>query len=460
MLKVVVLCVSLVCFLNSSNAQRNIVISFNPLDCINCTANIDQVFKMAPTAKIVIKQEFIADSASIVEKYGLGDYRENIVWNDALYEKFGHKPTSKVGVLDGNEVMWFGDLKTMVPHELSQQIAQSDCNVKFPSNISLYSYKDFFLVEDYLNRGFMIYADGALNKISLPDTLVKHIYLSVLLDTVSFNAYVYLKKHPQFRPRIENVIPISKDSFKIIYSLLALDEVVGGHDSMFESRYFIIEASPLKIHSITNIEQSNNLQGCSFSPISGFCFNEKTYINVENIDVDKGGDYYFVGTLKNKKGNSRSENHKLEVDRLPFNLPQYLIDSKIKYGLLRLINHKSFMTYPLSNKIFDLAINKTISLPFPEAYYRKNHNFKTDYKIYFTINDFKYREETKEFRVLYYLDGAMYVLKYSPEKNKVEHKKLPIDNSDVEKASCCLSENGDKVVIKFKEKDCLEYMDL
>jgi hypothetical protein len=121
-----------------------------------------------------------------------------------------------------------------------------------------------------------------------------------------------------------------------------------------------------------------------------------------------------------------------------------------------LLKSHQYLTFPLSDKIYNLENDEIIEMPFPPGYYLKNEQAMRDHKIKFIVFDMKYNPSDRQFTVLYLLEDVLYAGRFKAGAPLRVDKAITENVKDIR--AYCLSQDGRKVVLISADRDCLDFV--
>jgi hypothetical protein len=433
---------------------KQVLIKLSPTDCLNCIANLDLIIELAPNAKIVLENRFEADSIDIIGKFGITTHQKRIIWSDSLFQLFPHSPMSYIAIVSDNKIVWQQVLKNMHFPEFKSVLFNGLCNYKLPNQFDISSNSRGFILKNKINGNYFILENGGQKKVEMPNFVMETVYKNILKDTLNYDLYLKYQVLPNYRPKITNVFyDERKASYKCIINSYKLENVVNNHDSIFN---FVISVMELKNDSVKNISVID-LQSVdpSYSFTAGTYFQHggnlfaKIKYDGQSDQLDK---LKFVARLKYEKGKGVYAADKL----YDFSLPEHIVDQKIYYNMLQFYQSFNYITFQLTDKIYDVDSGEEIKLPFDTSYYLKNEHFMKDFQLRFVISDMKYSPAEKLFTVLYFVDDEMYATRFKTGAKNFKGQKIANHWNEVR--AVCLSNDGKNVVLNRPTQPCLEFI--
>lgn len=76
--------------IGAAMAQNIAYVTINPMECVNCLNQLKYISRLGPETpkSFVFAKKYQGDSAALIRKMGLEDFKDDIVWSDSLYRLY------------------------------------------------------------------------------------------------------------------------------------------------------------------------------------------------------------------------------------------------------------------------------------------------------------------------------------------------------------------------------------
>jgi hypothetical protein len=435
-----------------ASASKQVLIKLSPTDCVNCVASLDIIATLDPAAAIVMEKRFEKDASTIIDHLGLGKFSERITWSDSLAALFPSDYRTHIQLFQDGRLIWSELLQNLDVREFRNVLLHA-CDYSFPSMIDINATPVGFVMKNRLNKSYSILTAGKETAISVPDAVMKSVYVDLLQDTMNYQLFLEKRNKVDFRPQIRQVVyDEERQSYLCMISSYRLEKVLNAEDSVYG---FVISLMELKGDSVIGVHLIDLLSADSpyILSLNGiFKHKGALYTRVNYALEDEPEQLKFLAGLRRDEGRQAFAIHKL----YDYFLPQYLLDQKIIYSGLHLLKSHQYLTFPLSDKIYNLENDEIIEMPFPPGYYLKNEQAMRDHKIKFIVFDMKYNPSDRQFTVLYLLEDVLYAGRFKAGAPLRVDKAITENVKDIR--AYCLSQDGRKVVLISADRDCLDFV--
>ena len=445
-------------FLKNFAYSQNVFLKISPYDCATCTSNLQKVFTIYPQSIIIISSDFSEDSVGIINKFGINKYKNSIIWSSTLYQKIEKELLSEVMIVSlDSEIIWRDNLKNMkidVFRNVIQEQIRITCFSLLPINLKVKNFNHSLILHNRITDEKFISTNGTLNKLIINDTVIAKIYLSLLKDTLQYNIYINAKNTDErFAPKISSIFPMNDSTISLLVITYVLSEIKE-EDSLYDKIATVvtfINYHPIEIHLLDLKSRPKNI---GYNEYYFAQYNNDIYL-ASNEKNDSATNFTFLSKYK-------LLNDKYVYDKdLEYYLPDYLIQSGIKYNGFSLIYSQKYFLFPYSNHIYNIETKEKYRLPFNDSIYFLNNDFLKTLKSRFFISDFKYDRYNDYFVVLYFLDKKFFIEKIRKSNNKLiaeinVNESFKLDNI----SAICLSDDGKKLIYRIGKENCLRFINI
>lgn len=446
--------------------SQSIFIKLNVAECASCASVVNNVIKLVPTAKVVIKEEYLSDSLDVFERFNFFEFNKNILWSDSLYNLLSYHEYSEVLIIENNQVKFKKSFKDFsLPDFKSTYLGiQKARTFLFPSQFNLNARKNSFLAYNYVSRKY--YVIDSLEQyytVKYDDSLLKSIYLNDLKDSVSFHEY---QKQYQgaWRPTIASAF-LQNDS--LLHSVIVTYRIksVKGHDTTLSKNLTLLtiqNGTPCKTYVI-------DLTGL---PVGYEIFEDEFVMHDGKLYIQAA--FIVNGEVLNKKHRAQEDfkylaEFKLQNGRFLFDrLYDYTLHkSTIEYGIFNnffsYIYSNGYLTNKICNEVVDLTTMKKFDMPIPDSLFEMNRNSMSDSKLHYANVDLKYNDLTREFTLLYRIEDKYYVGRFSKAAKHFKRNEIILDKAALKNSNLrgiCLSDDASSLVYSLKGEQRLLKMAL
>lgn len=466
----------LMLFFNTTSANE-IIITFNPLDCITCTSGLFFIGNegAVSSVKIVVREIYKEDSAELNEKFEFYKYPKlKVMYNDKLYTKLnGHSndiEKNKLFIIsnDGKKVVYAQELNKLNLTQLKAILnnaasnnaliksasdnvynASTNNNVKLRVDDSIcYSAINKKLNLFDVNKNDIISAD-IFGKFAFYNTDEQKLNTVFKIDSAAIT-FLYkcyyrnkfkerfpvinaiMDESPSFKPFINSVKYVSKDT--AVITIQVKDYFIDGKNDTALLGHGLVLKYNSKYKKILAAYTADETVSKDFYMWYVYSNDNKFY--AQGLD---GDDFCFYELVLNDKKQTYSLGSRVIKGR-PEKYKNLKVPSTEEDNI---IFNDGICAFVYDNVIFDLVKGRTFTIPLSDA-----ANFKEHYKLIDIKQDDKY------FYMLY-LSGSN-ILSSKLSRNSTEFKEIVIgDKYRIDEYNAKFYNSGNKIIYRPVDKNCL-----
>lgn len=455
-MKQIFLVCSLLLFYYSSKAI-NTYVTFNPLNCINCSSGLYALCNenVIPHIKLVLKEQYKEDINDINEKYSLDKFDKlSIIYSDSMFEMLSNQEldgeliiTNNVGKELLRQNLKQIDLPGVRSYYIDDNAVQADSYCFAASNKKLGAFRvqgGFITMMDMYSRFTIASLDDTEEKlIKWNDSLKPKLYQALYKDSFRIKYPVIneiITETPTYKPTISDVRVWDNSTAMVLFS-------VKDYTKEEDSKISLSTATVITKYSFKTNAYLDNYFFDNSIPSTFFLWD----FFIENGRYFAQGLYYPNGIDKNEeycllelKCNEKTHSFSLKAMtpvKQPVNYRERKVSGLEEYNT---VVKNNLLAFVYDNKITRLDNMKRVQIPFAD-FDNKPWNAYQVKDLY---------EDAGNYYVLYLTNNEHHILRFS--KTGKDKKDIFVNNtSDIDGRHMRFYNSGDRVIYKPLDKDCL-----
>lgn len=428
-------------------------ITFNPLNCINCTSGIYHLSeeKYIKNIQVVFQEMYREDTADMQELYAFRDYPKlHIVFSDSLYKKLSHTDLDAEFIIigDNHTELYRTSMKRLNMSEIRRYYAttplsDSICSSFYPKMLS-------FQVD-----GQYIIAENAFHKFSIFDVTTQKEIILGYKDSIKVPLYKALYKE-KFNERF----PLIENEMKTVSSFKPTLDFVKRWDrrrimAIYTVRDWMIEGKDTPIFNKPLVTMYDaNTNATTIYTMDTTIANHYWVYNVHTHD----NKFYLEGGLKGDDDKPAFIEVTCDTIKKTFSFAKSIISSyPQRYSEFKVpgiyesntVVKAGLAAFVYDNKITNLATHEQVTIPYEDPKPAKYDTYQ--------VTDLQ--QDAKNYYVLYTHKEQLHVLQFA--KNDTLKKDIVIATEPGSKLwQVKFSMYKNKLFYKPADKDCLMLKDI
>lgn len=463
--------------LYNTTFANEIVITFNPLDCITCTSGLFLIGKedAVSSVKVVVREIYKEDSAELNEKFEFYKYPKlKVLYSDKLYNKLNGQSNdiekNKLFIIsnDGKKVVYAQELNKLnlsqlkvilkggtsnnsVTKNTSESVFNAAANnsIKLTVNdsicysainkkLNLFDVNENDIISSDIFGKFAFYKidEQKLNNIfKIDSAAISYLYKCYYRNRFKERFPVInaiMQESPSFKPVINSIKYVSKDTAVITFQIK--DYFIDSKNDTALLGYGLVVKYNTKFRKIITAYTSDETVPKDF--YMWYVYSNENKYYTQGLD---GNDFCLYEVMLNDRKQTYSLGNKLIHGR-PEEYKKLKVPSTEEDNI---IFNDGVCAFVYDNLIFDLAKGRTISMPLAGAANLKEHYRLVDIK-----------QDDKFFYIMY-LSGSN-ILSSKLSKNSTEFKETVIgDKQHIDEYNVKFYNSGNKIIYRPIDKNCL-----
>lgn len=454
-------------FVTSICYSQQVIIKINPFDCVNCSFVVPRIIAKYPTSQIVVQEKYKKSNKDIIRKLGAEEFKGNILFSDTIYNSVStDENLSEIAVFSITGIVQFrDDIKKVRMSSIdyffadNSQVQNSNlCDDNIPMYCMITTYNDFMLIRNIMTSDLQYSKNGeSMKDISLNnEEIVDRIYNEILEEPDALKIFKKFKELPNVKPQLFAFLPIHDKEWYGLYKVGYI-AIENNHDTMFKSVLMLLHHNKSDELEIYNIIPPNDYYVLS---VSLHIWKNKLYVRVLKNISSREEMPYILGYIDVNDLNSTRKNvsiHSIET----YKVPQYIYDFEINNSLPSIISSDKFITYQLTNVIYNVETDELIDIPTIDKRYLDNISFKESNKFSYVNRDMKYISKSNTICLLFEHNNRLYYTQFKPNgKIMKEPTQLLEENFWDNTKTVFLSNDGGYFYYLNQDDNCINMIKL